>query len=128
MKIAETTLLPLAEYPKSREAVARKSPMQMDVPSPGDPFPGWEFLVPLVRPRKHSLLSLAENPLIVLDEPEQIAAAAGRLWKRLEEPIAHFPAHRSQISTPGQSFATALSSKAELALRELELITSSQHP
>ena len=61
-------------------------------PSPGDPFPGWEFLVPLVRPRTRSLFSLAENPLVVLDEPEQIASAADRLWKRLEdEPDRPFP-------------------------------------
>ena len=38
-----------------------------------------------MRPRAHSLLSLVENPLVVLDEPEQIAAAAERLWKRLED-------------------------------------------
>jgi transcription-repair coupling factor (superfamily II helicase) len=68
MRIAETTLLPLAEYPKSRELL-REIADQVDVPSPGDPFPGWEFLVPLVRPRSHSLFSLAENPLVVVDEP-----------------------------------------------------------
>src|SRR5208282_1977838 len=54
MKVSEATLLPLAEYPKSRELFQELAD-QMDVPSPGDPFPGWEFAVPLVRPRKHSL-------------------------------------------------------------------------
>ena len=102
MKIAETTLLPLVEYPRSRE-LFRQIADETEVPSPGDPFPGWEFLVPLVRPRKHSLFSLGENPLIVLDEPEQIATAAKRLWKRLEEPDRHFPALRRRIFTPGPS-------------------------
>ena len=90
MRIAETTLLPLAEYPKSRD-VLREISDQVDVASPGDPFPGWEFLVPLVRPRSHSLFALAENPLVILDEPEQVAAAAGRLWKRLEDSDPVFP-------------------------------------
>ncbi len=84
MKVAEATLLPLVEYPKSRE-LFRQLADEVDVPSPGDPFPGWEFLVPLVRPRTRSLFALAENPLVVLDEPEHIASAADRLWKRLEE-------------------------------------------
>ena len=29
-----------------------------DLLNPGDPFPGWEYLVPLVRPRTDTLLSL----------------------------------------------------------------------
>ena len=66
MKIADTTLLPLAEYPKSHE-LFRELSDQMDVASPGDPFPGWEFAVPLVRPRKHSLFSLTENPVVLID-------------------------------------------------------------
>ncbi len=90
MKIAEATLLPLAEYPKSRELLQAIAE-EVDVASPGDPFPGWEFLVPLARPRSQSLFALAENPLVVLDEPEQIASAAGRLWKRLEETDRPFP-------------------------------------
>ena len=90
MKISETTLLPLVEYPKSRELLHDLSE-QIDVPSPGDTFPGWEFVVPLVRPRNHSLFSLAEKPVVVLDEPEQITSAADRLWKRLEDTERPFP-------------------------------------
>ncbi len=123
MKIAETTLLPLAEYPKSRELL-RSIAEQAEVPSPGDPFPGWEFLVPLVRPRAASLFSLVEHPLVVLDEPEQIASAAVRLWKRLEESDRPFPgvAELNYYSWP--ELQAELETKAGLALRELELITS----
>ena len=91
LKVSEATLLPLAEYPKSRELFLELAD-QMDVPSPGDPFPGWEFVVPLVRPRKYSLFSLTENPVVIIDEPEQAAGASDRLWKRLEEhPDRPFP-------------------------------------
>ncbi len=48
--------------------------------------------MPLVRPRKHSLFSLTENPLVIIDEPEQAAGASERLWKRLQEnPDRPFP-------------------------------------
>ena len=122
MRIAETTLLPLAEYPKSRELL-REIADQVDVPSPGDPFPGWEFLVPLVRPRSHSLFSLAENPLVVVDEPEQVAAAASRLWKRLEDTDRPFPCPPEKNFYDWPELHSSLESKAEMLMRELELIT-----
>jgi len=127
MKVAETTLLPLVEYPRSRE-LFRQIADETEVPTPGDPFPGWEFLVPLVRPRKHSLLSLAENPLIVLDEPEQIATASTRLWKRLDDPDRPFPCPPEQNFYNWPELQESLSGKAELALRELEFLTNNQQP
>jgi transcription-repair coupling factor (superfamily II helicase) len=123
LKIAETTLLPLVEYPRSRE-LFRQIADETEVPTPGDPFPGWEFLVPLVRPRKHSLLGLAENPLIVLDEPEQISTAAARLWKRLEDQDRPFPVPPDQNFYTWPELQESLSKKAELALSELEVLTS----
>ncbi len=125
MKVAETTLLPLVEYPRSRE-LFQQIAGETEVPSPGDPFPGWEFLVPLVRPRSHSLLSLAENPLVVLDEPDQIATASTRLWKRLDDPDRPFPCPPEQNFYTWTELQESLFGKAELALRELEIITSPQ--
>ena len=49
MKVSEAMLLPLAEYPKSRELFLELAD-QMDVASPGDPFPGWEFAAPVGPP------------------------------------------------------------------------------
>ncbi len=123
MKIAETTLLPLAENPRSGE-VFRELAEHVDVASPGDAFPGWEFLVPLVRPRTSSLFALAENPVVVLDEPEQVATAATRLWKRLEDTDRPFPCPPEQNFYTLPELEESLSSTAALALRELELVTS----
>jgi transcription-repair coupling factor (superfamily II helicase) len=122
MKIGEATLLPLTEYPKSRE-VLHAIAEEVDVPSPGATFAGWEFLVPLVRPRSHSLFSLSENPVLVLDEPEQVASAAARLWKRLEDPDRPFPCPPEQNFYAWPELQEAVAGKAELSLRELELIT-----
>ena len=61
-----------------------------DLPPPGEPFPGWELLAPMLRPRNASVFSLLERPIVIWDEPDRSAAAAERLWKRLEqiEPLA----------------------------------------
>ena len=126
MKIADTTLLPLAEYPKSHE-LFRELSDQMDVASPGDPFPGWEFAVPLVRPRKHSLFSLTENPVVLIDEPEQAAAASERLWKRLEEkPDKAFPCPPEANFYTWPELRESLEGNAEIALRELDVVTIHQ--
>ena len=126
MKISETTLLPLAEYPKSRELFLELAD-QMEVASPGDPFPGWEFAVPLVRPRKHSLFSLAENPLVIIDEPEQANAASERLWKRLEDkPDRPFPCPPEANFYTWPELRASLEGNAELALRELEVLANPQ--
>ncbi|MEO7649661.1 MAG: transcription-repair coupling factor, partial [Bryobacteraceae bacterium] len=70
MKLESCTLLPLTEYPRT----------------PGiPPEPGWEFLASLDTPRPASILALLDKPLLVWDEPEQVAAAAARSWKRLEQ-------------------------------------------
>jgi transcription-repair coupling factor (superfamily II helicase) len=117
MKISETTLLPLAEYPKSKELFDEL----------GEPAPGWELMVPLVRPRSHSLFSLTENPVIVVDEPEQAAAAAERFWKRLEErPDRPFPCPPEANFFTWPELGDTLAGFAELALRELELLTNHQ--
>ena len=83
-----------------------------------------EFLVPLVRPRTQSLLALAENPVVVLDEPEQVAAASERLWKRLDEPRP-FPCPPEQNFYQWPELNATLEFKASLALRELDLVVDS---
>jgi transcription-repair coupling factor (superfamily II helicase) len=117
LKISETTLLPLAEYPKSRELFDELA----------EPSPGWEFTVPLVRPRSHSLFSLTDNPVLVVDEPEQAAAAAERFWKRLlEKSDRPFPCPPEANFYSWPELREALEGNAELSIRELELLTNDQ--
>ena len=88
LKLNTVQLLPLVEHPRSRplfrqlaEAIGEES--GDDLLNPGDPFPGWEYLVPLARPRSETVFSLCPNALVVLDEPEAIHSATERLWVRL---------------------------------------------
>ena len=92
LKIEDCTLLPLTEYQKSRgllmelgELMRQANIPGRDLPLPGDPFPGWELLVPMVRPRDGSVFSLLDRSIVVWDEPRKVQAAAERFWKRLEQ-------------------------------------------
>ena len=46
-----------------------------DLPPPGEPFPGWELVAPMLRPRNASVFSLLERPIVIWDEPEQVQSA-----------------------------------------------------
>lgn len=78
-KLNECVLQPLTEFQRSRALLAELGN--------GDMFPGWELLVPAVRPRTASLVDFFKNPLILIDEPELTSAAADRLWTRLDAQI-----------------------------------------
>ncbi len=80
----ETTVLPLIDFPLRPETLRE---LEKLVPGAGldsgQPFPGWEFLVPLVRPLEATVFDLLSDPLVVLDEPEAIRAELDHLWQRL---------------------------------------------
>jgi transcription-repair coupling factor (superfamily II helicase) len=123
LKVSEAMVLPLVEYPRSR-ALFHELAAQIDfegVASPGDAFPGWEFVVPMVRPRSHSLLSFAADPVVVIDEPEQTSGAAERLWKRLEDPERPSPISAEANFFRWGEFQAHIANRMELQLRELEL-------
>jgi len=123
VKIPQCTLLPLLEHPKSAalfdDLYALLGPDL--APRTGAPFPGWEALLPLVRPRQGAVFGLLEEPVVLWDEPEQIQAAAGRLWKRLEEPerAALFPPERIFFSW--EELLARAGPATQVALRELEV-------
>jgi transcription-repair coupling factor (superfamily II helicase) len=142
-KIPEAEILPLVEQPRSRKLlhdIAEKLGFA-GVASPGDPFPGWEFAAALAEPRQHSILSLAPEAMLVLDEPEQIRSASERLWKRLSSgdggrtPRSAADALAGQVSPtlPEANFHTwdefeeLAAGRPRLCLRELDLEAQAPH-
>jgi transcription-repair coupling factor (superfamily II helicase) len=122
-RIEKCLLLPLLEWPRERKLLAElaaRAPLQHP-PPPGETFPGWEFHVPLARPRVGSLLRLAPEALLAVAEPESVREAAEHLWARLEE------TGRDAEPPPEANFfrwdewAAGLASRARIALRELQL-------
>ena len=128
MKIPECTLLPLTEFQKSRPVLAELTEQlreagipARDLPLPGETFPGWELLRPLVRPLTASLFDLIENPIVILDEPEEIRAAAGRFWKRLEDPERPALCPPEKVFYRWEELAAARPNQSQVELRELDI-------
>ena len=129
MKAEDCLLLPLTEFPRSRAVLVELSEIlhesgvrSRDLPAPGEPFPGWELLAPMVQPREGSVFDLAGNPVVVWDEPEKVKAAAERFWVRLGQ------MEPSPACDPARIFfhweeIEARPSGPRLALRELDLGT-----
>ena len=128
LKIEDCTLLPLTEYQQSRgllvelgELMRQADVPGRDLPAPGETFPGWELLVPMVRPRNASVFSLLDHPIVVWDEPRQIGAAAGRFWKRLEQ-IEPSPAYDpDRVFFRWEELQRQASAAPALSLEELEI-------
>ena len=120
LKTNEVTVLPLLEYPKSG-TLFRELAEVVETPSPGDPFAGWEFAVPLVHPRDASMLSLVRHPVVALDEPEQIASAADRLWGRLDAPDRAVFVRPDRLFFKWDEMLPRIAQSARISLRELEL-------
>ncbi len=128
LKIEDCTLLPLTEYQKSRglllelgELMRQADIPGRDLPLPGEPFPGWELLVPMVRPRNASVFSLLDQSIVLWDEPRNVQAAADRFWKRLEQ-IPPSPAcDPERIFFRWEELERQVSGMAALSLEELEI-------
>jgi transcription-repair coupling factor (superfamily II helicase) len=128
LKIEDCTLLPLTEYQKSRgllmelgDLLRQANIPGRDLPLPGEPFPGWELLMPMVRPRHASVFSLLEHPLVVWDEPRQIKSAAERFWTRLEQIPASPACDPERIFFRWEHLERQVSETPALALEELEI-------
>ncbi len=128
LKIEDCTLLPLTEFQRSRALLAELNELVQqadlpgrDLPPPGAPFPGWELLTGMVRPRNSSILGLLEKPVIVWDEPEQVRAAAERFWKRLEQ-IEPSPAYDpDKIFFRWEDLSRQADAAPQVDLKELEI-------
>ena len=126
LKITSATLLPLTENPRSRsllrELAEAAEQAELELSNPGEIFPGWEYLVPLVRPHTHSLLELNPKAAIVLDEPEAIASAAERLWQRLSEPDRPAPLPPEKNFLTWDDLQHSLANRTQVNMRQLEII------
>lgn len=137
LKVNSVLVLPLVEYPKSPQllgqlAEAAGVSQSDEAPLSGDVFPGWEYFVPLVRPRTDNILSLSAEACIILDEPASIAAAAARFWKRLVEPDrAAAPAFQLNPElnyVEWESLRRLIDGRTAISLEELELTAGSPAP
>ena len=104
LKLGEAEILPLREQPNK-----------------DDYAPGWEFAAAIDDVREHSLLDLAPNSIVLLDEPEDIVAASERLWKRLIQlqPDREFEAAANFFTWP--ELAERAARHTQISFHELAL-------
>lgn len=126
LKIPSTTLLPLTEYPRSRSLLQQLAQAaeqaNLDLSNPGEVFPGWEFLVPLVRPRTHNIFTLNPDALLVLDEPTAITSAADRLWQRLSTPDRPAPIEPEKNYATWDELKALLTNRTQISFQELDVL------
>ncbi len=109
-----TLLLPLTSLPLTPELRERLG---------AAPAPGWEFCVPGLRGFAHTLFALAERPLILVSEPDLVAAELESWWQRLRQRHAEVPdgpAPESIFFTPAE-FAASLAAHPTIAFKELNV-------
>ena len=125
--VERTTLLPLTETLRQVQVL---EPMRVSSESgredsdlPEGFYPGWEFREMLHHERNGVLFDLASDPLVVLDEPSQIATAIEKYRARLDrgfeetdDPLAE-PAGRYILSE--EEWALALELFPRLAIEQL---------
>src|SRR6266850_6334283 len=54
----------------------------------GEPFPGWEYLIPLTRPLTSSAFDYFKDAILVIDEPVEIEKRASDLYRYLADRFA----------------------------------------
>jgi transcription-repair coupling factor (superfamily II helicase) len=128
MKVEGCTLLPLTEYQKSRGLLEELGELMRetgipgrDLPPPGEPFPGWELTAAMVDARPASVISLAERPVVIWDEPEQVGAAAERLWTRLEQTERSAAYDPDQVFFRWEELRRQAERAPQVSLKELEI-------
>lgn len=121
LKIEEVMLLPLEETPRTPAVLAAAAEWAaVRDTAPGEEFPGWEFYAAMARERGNSIEELLGTPLVVWDEPEDLASASDRLWKRLDGG-ALGGVEPEKLWFRWGELASHVQSRREIELRELAL-------
>ncbi|MCX6609154.1 MAG: transcription-repair coupling factor [Acidobacteria bacterium] len=108
MKVERAVVLPLVEHPR-----------------PSNPVPAWEFTRVLTDPRTSTLLELAADALVVIDEPEQVHSAADRLWKRLGENQRDMIVPPESVFLTWNELAAQIDVRKRITMRQVELLGES---
>jgi transcription-repair coupling factor (superfamily II helicase) len=111
-------LLPMVEQPRTPALLDQLREM---LRLEGGEPPGWELLAPLVEPRASSLVEQVEKPIVVLDEPALLEAAAERFWKRLREDPRSAALAPERIFLPWKDFCQRAGRAPEIELHELSV-------
>ena len=107
-QITSATLLPVTEFPlrhdRLNDLYRKIDGDASGIYSPGEPFAGWEFLLPLAVPFQHSLMNLCDQAVIFLDEPQDLEKELERLLSKSELEYEQVRELRPLSSPPSSYF------------------------
>jgi transcription-repair coupling factor (superfamily II helicase) len=88
----------------------------------GEPFPGWEYLLPLTRPLTASAFDYMKDAVLVMDEPAEIEKRAAELYGYLADRYAQADDAGELALPPERLFLTADELRAKFdAMSRVEL-------
>ena len=88
----------------------------------GEPFPGWEYLIPLTRPLTSSAFDYFADAILVIDEPVEIEKRAADLYRYLADRFAQADDAGELALQPDKLFLTVEELRARLdAATRIEL-------
>jgi len=121
-RVAETSIVPMRELAVKREELIAWSKaaeehwnderFRRDLRARtahaerGEPFPGWEFLLPLTRPLSASAFDYFKDAVWVIDEPAMIEEQAGSLLRHLQDRFAQADEIGELALSPEKLFLT----------------------
>jgi transcription-repair coupling factor (superfamily II helicase) len=81
----------------------------------GEPFPGWEYLLPLTRPLEASVFDYLEDAVFVIDEPVDIEKRAAELYSYLSDRYGQADDAGELALSPDRLFLTGEELRARFA-------------
>ncbi|MBX7053714.1 MAG: transcription-repair coupling factor [Pyrinomonadaceae bacterium] len=96
-----------------------------DFADEGEPFSGWEFLLPLVKPLDGTIFDHLPESIFVIDEPSMIERSLGEMFEHLDVGFASISEAGDVGLPPQELFLTAdelrstIDSKTRIELRSL---------
>ncbi len=91
----------------------------------GEDFSGWEFLIPLVKPRASNIFDFLKDCILVVDEPVVVEKTLSEFYENLENRFAETDENDEIGLAPGELFLTGeelrekLSKQKRVELRSL---------
>ncbi|MEP7039348.1 MAG: CarD family transcriptional regulator, partial [Acidobacteriota bacterium] len=86
------------------ERFARNLKDRTDFADEGEDFSGWEFLIPLVKPRTSNIFDFLKNCVFIIDEPILVEKTLSEFYENLENRFAETDEHDEIGLAPDELF------------------------
>jgi transcription-repair coupling factor (superfamily II helicase) len=100
------------------EKQARAVKDRTDFAAEGESFSGWEFLMPLVKPREATVFEYLKDAIFVVDEPPLVEQSLGSFYETLENRFQEITSAGEIGLTPDELFLSGAELRKKLEKRQ----------